>query len=141
MRHEITVTITAPADLVWQTISTVEKWPEWTPTMEQVDRLDDGELRAGSSARVRQPNLPERTWTVTEVTPGRSFTWAHDSRGLRLSADHVIVGERDGGVEVLLTFSMTGFAAPLATLLAGRKVREFVNTEAASLTRWCEAHR
>jgi uncharacterized protein YndB with AHSA1/START domain len=141
MRHEVTVNITAPAELVWQTISDVEKWPEWTPTMEQIDRLDEGEFRVGSSARVRQPNLPERTWTVTELVPGRSFAWAHDSRGLRLSADHVIVGEHDGSVEVLLTISMSGFAAPLATLLAGRKVREFVNTEAASLTRWCEAHR
>jgi uncharacterized protein YndB with AHSA1/START domain len=141
MRHEKTVTITAPAEVVWRTISTVEKWPEWTPTMDQVDRLDEGEFRVGATVRVRQPSLPERTWTVTEVTPGRSFTWTNDSAGLHLSADHVIVSEQDGKVEVLLTFVMSGFAAPLANLLSGRKVREMVNTEAASLTKWCEEHR
>jgi uncharacterized membrane protein len=140
MRHETTVTITAPADLVWQTISAVEKWPEWTPTMDEVT-LDDGEFRVGSTARVRQPGQPARTWRVTELAPGRSFTWASDGPGLHLSADHVIVGEHDGSVDVLLTFSMSGFVAPLANLLSGRKVRELVNTEAASLTKWCEAHR
>jgi uncharacterized protein YndB with AHSA1/START domain len=141
MRHEITKTIDAPAELVWRTISTVEKWPEWTPTMDEVSRLDDGELRVGSTARVRQPKQPERTWTVTELTPGRSFTWATKGPGLRLSADHVIVGERDGKVEVLLTFEMSGFVAPLASLLSGSMVRRLVDTEAASLTKWCEQHR
>ncbi|HEV7648689.1 MAG TPA: SRPBCC family protein [Actinophytocola sp.] len=141
MRHETTVTITAPADLVWRTISTVEKWPEWTPTMDEVSRLDDGELHVGSTARVRQPSQPERTWQVTELAPGRSFTWTSDGPGLHLAADHVIVGEQDGRVEVLLSFEMSGFVAPLANLLSGRKVRQLVDTEAASLTRWCEEHR
>lgn len=141
MRHEITTTITAPADLVWRTISTVEKWPEWTPTMEEISRLDDGELHVGSTARVRQPKQPARTWTVTELTPGRSFTWTTKGAGLHLSADHVIVGEQDGKVAVLLTFEMSGVVAPLANLLSGSMVRRLVDTEAASLTKWCEQHR
>ena len=141
MRHEITVTITAPAELVWQTISDIEKWPEWSPTMDEVRRLDEGEFRVGTTAHVRQPGLPDRTWTVTELTPGRSFTWSTDGPGLHLAADHVIQGEQDGKVEVLLTFRMSGFVAPLAALLSGRKVREFVNTEATSLTKWCQDHR
>lgn len=140
MRHEITVTIDAPAELVWQTVRDVEKWPEWTPTMTSVRRLDDGEFRVGSSAEVRQPKQPPRTWTVTELTPGRSFTWAASSPGVRLSAEHIL-NERDGKVDALLTFTMSGPLAPVASLLAGRMVRRFVDTEATSLKKWCEEHR
>lgn len=140
MRHEITVTIDAPAELVWQAVRDVEKWPEWTPTMTSVRRLDDGEFRVGSSAEVRQPKQRPRTWTVTELTPGRSFTWATSSPGVRLSADHILT-ERDGKVDALLTFTMSGVLAPVASLLAGRMVRRFVDTEATSLKKWCEEHR
>ncbi|GAB1516428.1 SRPBCC family protein [Actinophytocola sp. KF-1] len=136
MRHEVTTTVDAPADLVWRTVKDVEKWPEWTPTMTEI-RLDGDDLRSGASATVRQPKQPERTWTVTELTEGRSFTWTSSGRGLRMSADHVVT-EEHGRTTVLLTFRMAGPLAPLASLLAGKLVRQAVDTEAASLKKWCE---
>ncbi len=136
MRHEVTTTVDAPATLVWRAIKDVEKWPEWTPTMTEV-RLDADELRSGSSATVRQPKQPVRTWTVTELTEGRSFTWTSTGRGLRMTADHVVT-EENGRTTVLLSFSMAGPLAPLAGLLAGKAVRQAVDTEAASLKKWCE---
>ncbi|MFI7677824.1 SRPBCC family protein [Actinophytocola sp. NPDC049390] len=136
MRHEVTTTVDAPADLVWRTVKDVEKWPEWTPTMIEVD-LDGDDLRSGSRATVRQPKQPVRTWTVTELTEGRSFTWTSTGRGLRMSADHVVT-EENGRTSVLLTFSVAGPLAPLANLLAGKLVREAIATEAASLKKWCE---
>lgn len=137
MRHEVTTTIAAPADLVWHTVADVERWPDWTPTMTEVSREDPGDLRKGSTAQVRQPQQPARTWTVTDLVPGHSFTWASTGRGLRLSADHT-VSTTDGKTTVELTFSMAGPLAPLAKLLAGKLIREAVNTEAASLKNWCE---
>lgn len=137
MRHEVTTTIAAPADLVWRTVADVEKWPEWTPTMREVRRKDSGDLRKGSVAAVAQPKQPLRTWTVTELTPGRSFTWASAGRGLRLSADHTVTTD-NGTTVVELTFSLGGLLAPFASLLAGKAIREAVDTEAESLKRWCE---
>jgi uncharacterized protein YndB with AHSA1/START domain len=139
MRHESTITIDAPAALVWQTIHTVEKWPEWTPTMRQVRRLDDGDLRVGSTAEVRQPNQPKRVWTVTELVPDRSFTWVASNLGVRLTAEHTVT-EQDGTVGALLTFELTGRLAAVSALLAGRTIRRLVDLEAASLKKWCEAH-
>ncbi|HEY0451712.1 SRPBCC family protein [Actinophytocola sp.] len=141
MRHEVTLPIDAPAELVWQTMSTVEKWPEWTPTMTEIRRLDDGELRVGSTAEVRQPKQPPRTWTVTELTPGKSFTWVSSGTGLQLAADHVITTDGDGTVGALLTFTVRGVLAPVAGLLAGGAMRRAVDTEAESLKKWCESHR
>jgi uncharacterized membrane protein len=136
MRHEVTTTVDAPADLVWRTVKDVEKWPAWTPTMTEI-HLDGDDLHSGSSATVRQPKQPVRTWTVTELTEGRSFTWTSAGRGLRLSADHVVT-EENGRTTVLLTFAMAGPLAPLAGLLAGKLVRQAVDTEAALLKKWCE---
>jgi uncharacterized membrane protein len=135
MRHESTVTIDAPAALVWQTIHTVEKWPEWTPTMRQVRRLDDGDLRVGSTAEVRQPKQPKRVWTVTELIPDRSFTWVASNLGVRLAAEHTVTEHG-----ALLTFELTGRLAAVSALLAGRTIRRLVDLEAASLKKWCEAH-
>lgn len=137
MRHEVTTTIDAPADLVWHTVKDVEKWPEWTPTTMSEVHLDGDDLRTGATAGVRQPKQPARTWTVTELTEGRSFTWASTGRGLRLSADHVVT-EEDGRTTVLLTFNLAGPMAPLANLLAGKLIRQAIGTEAASLKAWCE---
>ena len=137
MRHEVTTTIDAPADLVWRTVADVERWSEWTPTITEVRRHDDGDLRTGSTAVVRQPKQPARTWTVTELTEGTSFTWTSRGPGLHLSADHIVTTD-NGVTAVALTFSMAGPLAPLANLLAGKAVRAAVDTEAASLKKWCE---
>jgi uncharacterized membrane protein len=139
MRHEVTATVDAPAELVWHTVKDVEKWPEWTPTMTEI-HLDGDDLRTGGTATVRQPRQPVRTWTVTELTEsagGRSFTWTSTGRGLRMSATHAVT-EEGGSTTVLLTFSLAGPLAPLASLLAGRLIRQAVDTEAASLKKWCE---
>ena len=67
--------IDAPAQSLWEVLFDVARWPEWTPTIDSVELLDDGPLQVGSRARIRQPRLPRATWQVTEVVEGRSFTW------------------------------------------------------------------
>ena len=138
MRHEVATRVEAPADVVWQTISVVEKWPEWTPTMESVRRHDQGELTVGSSAEVRQPKQPVRRWTVTEVTPGRAFTWTTSGPGVRFTADHEVTTDADGQVVATLAFTVSGPLAPVVGLLGGRTIRRLVDTEANSLKAWCE---
>jgi carbon monoxide dehydrogenase subunit G len=139
MRYAGTTTIEASADLVWRTVRDVEKWSAWTPTITEVRLHGGGELRQGSVATVRQPKQPAREWTVTELTDG-SFTWTSKAPGLRFSADHTVRTEA-GATTVELTFSVTGPLAPVASLLAGRAIRWAVDTEAASLKKWCESGR
>src|SRR5262245_3762685 len=122
MRHEVTTTIDAPADLVWRAVSDVEKWADWTPTITEITVHGGGELTEGSVATVRQPKQPAREWTVTEVVDGRSFTWTSSSPGLRFSADHTVTTDQDA-TTVELTFSLAGPLAPFANLLAGRAIR------------------
>lgn len=137
MRYEASTTIDAPADRVWHTVKDVERWAEWTPTISEIRLRHGDELVRGSVATVRQPRQPARDWTVTDLVDGRSFTWTSTGPGLRFSAGHV-VAEEGGTTTVTLSFSIAGPLAPVAKLLAGKAIRWAVDTEAASLRKWCE---
>jgi uncharacterized membrane protein len=58
LRVSDTIRIDARADVVWAVTVDVERWPEWSPTVTSVTRLDDGPLRRGSVARLEQPLQP-----------------------------------------------------------------------------------
>ncbi|MFE0173198.1 SRPBCC family protein [Streptomyces sp. NPDC059002] len=137
MRHAVTMAIDAPADQVWRTVRDVERWPDWTPTVTGVRLHGGGDIEQGSVVTVHQPKQPVREWTVTELVDGTSFTWVSRSPGLRLAAGHV-VRSAGGPTTVELTFSVAGPLAPVAKLLAGKAIRLAVDTEAASLKKWCE---
>ena len=75
MERLFTTQVDAPADDVWRLFVDVERWPELTESMREVSRIDSGPLRLGSEALIKQPGLARARWKVTELEPGRSFTW------------------------------------------------------------------
>lgn len=137
MRYAVNATIDAPPDVVWQAIKDVEKWSDWTPTVDEITVHGGGELKQGTVATVRQPKQPVRDWTVTELADGHSFTWTSRGPGLRFAADHIVTKAEDK-TRVELTFSVAGPLAPLASMMAGKWIRSAIDTEAASLKKWCE---
>lgn len=96
MRWTHSVPIDAPADLVWEIVTDVEGWPRHISTVRAVQRLDEGPLRVGSSARIEQPGQPPAVWTVTRLDPGREFSWGTARRGLRMTGTHRVVAEAAG---------------------------------------------
>lgn len=139
MRVETTVDIDAPAERVWEVMADVERWPEWTASVVRAERLDDGPLRLGSRARLKQPRFPPVLWEVTELEPGRSFAWTAKNVGLTSVGRHRVVARRDGGATVTLTLEQEGPLAPLLALLTAKLTRRYVDTEAQGLKRRCEA--
>jgi uncharacterized membrane protein len=132
------VTVAAPPERVWEVLTEVERWPERISTVDSVERLDDGPLRVGSRTRLQQPRLPEAVWTVTDVDEGRSFTWESRSRGVAISAGHVV--EPHGTTTRLtLSVSLSGPLAPVGWLMTRGLTRRYVETEAASIKRVAEA--
>jgi carbon monoxide dehydrogenase subunit G len=132
------VTVAAPPERVWEVLTEVERWPERIPTVDSVERLDDGPLRVGSRTRLQQPRLPEAVWTVTDVDEGRSFTWESRSRGVAISADHVV--EPHGtATRLTLSVDLSGPLAPIGWLMTRGLTRRYVETEAASIKRVAEA--
>ena len=60
MRIEDSIDIAAPVERVWELTMDVESWPQLTPTITSVKRLDHGPLAVGSAARIKQPAQAER---------------------------------------------------------------------------------
>ena len=135
MTHfRITVDIPAPADRVWAVIADVERWPEWTPTVTRIQRLDRGPLAVGSRARIRQPKLPPAVWRVSELHEGRSFTWVSRSPGVCVIAEHGV--EATGtGARATLSIRFSGWFGPLIAHLTRRLTERYLALEAQGLSK------
>jgi uncharacterized protein YndB with AHSA1/START domain len=138
-RYEATVDISAPADKVWAVLTAVERWPEWTPSMAKLERLDAGELAVGSRVRIRQPKLPVAVWRVTALEPGRCLEWQYRSPLLLAVGSHAVKTNVSGGTTVTLVLEQNGLLTPLLTLLYGGLTRRYVEMEAQGLKRRCES--
>ncbi|OBG41152.1 SRPBCC family protein [Mycolicibacter heraklionensis] len=139
MHYTRTDPIAARPSEVWAVLTDVERWPDWTASMREIVRLDTGPLRVGSTARVRQPTGRPMVWTVTEIVHERSFTWTASTAGIRFTGFHELT-PTGSGVRAALTFTVTGPMAWLAGLLAGGRIRRYVDMEADGLKRRSEGH-
>ena len=124
--------IDAPTEPVVDVLFDVVHWPDWTPTVDGVERLDDGPFRVGSRARVRQPRLPRAEWRVTEIVDGRSFTWEAKGPGMRTIGRHEVVPDGQGS-RVTLSIEQTGPMGAVAALVWRGLTQRYIELEAESL--------
>jgi uncharacterized membrane protein len=123
-------TIGAPADVVWQLSTDVTDWPTYMPTVRSVERLDEGPLRLGSRARIKQPGQRTAVWEVTSLEPGHQFSWRSERRGVAMTGTHRVDPEGAGSRNTL-TIEMTGPLAPVLGALLGPLMRRVLRTENA----------
>ncbi|MEU0504388.1 SRPBCC family protein [Nocardia sp. NPDC005998] len=138
MHFEITIDIDASPETVWRILTDVETWPEWTESIRSVRRLDSGEFTVGSRAEIRQPRLPTAIWTVTELIPGRSFTWRATSPGITTTAGHELI-DRIGSVTVRLVIDQTGSLGRLFGWATARLTRRYLELESHGLKQRAES--
>ena len=124
--------IEAPTRPVWEVLYDVVRWPEWTPTIDSVERLDDGPFGVGSRAKVRQPKLPQAQWEVTEVVDGRNFTWEAKGPGMKTIARHEVVPD-GAGSKVTLSIEQTGPMGAVAAFVWRSLTQRYIELEAESL--------
>ncbi|KGN35490.1 SRPBCC family protein [Knoellia subterranea] len=135
MEQSIEIDIDATPERVWEVMSDVERWPEWTETVTAVTRLDsDGALGLGARARVEQPKLPPTEYVVSEFDPGRAFTWLATGPGVRTTARHMITARPEGGAHVRLSVEQAGpLGAVMGRLFFKGLTDRYLATEAAGL--------
>ena len=137
--YSSSIDIEAPPSVVWDILSDVERWPNWTPTVTRLTKLTPGPLAVGMVARIIQPKLPPGIWRVTEIHNGHDFTWVNHTIGLRVIGSHVVDPLPTGDSRVTVSIRFVGLLAPMVGLLVRRLNEDYVATETKSLKARSEA--
>lgn len=133
----MTTAVSAPPEEAWRLFVDVGRWPKMTKSIREVRRVDDGPLRVSSEAIVRQPRLPRARWRVTELEPGRSFTWETTAGGVTAVGGHVVEPAGRGSV-ITLTLRWHGPLAGLTQALLGRLSHRYLSMEMEGFRRTAE---
>jgi len=131
IRHESEVR--APVTAVWDVYADVPHWPRWTASVTSAEYVVGDEIADGALVRIRQPKLPVMTWEVTEVSPGRSWSWVSHSPGSRTIASHELTPHADGTTGMVQTIVHEGWAGNLLGRLLARQTRRYLAMEAEGL--------
>jgi len=133
MITECAIDIDAPAGLVWSVFSDVQRWPEWTASVTRLRGLDGPELLVGRRFAIKQPRMPELVWTVTEVSPGTSWTWEQRSPGGLTVARHEVTATGEHTTRVSQRLDQRGPVGALFGMLTRGMTRRYLDMEATGL--------
>lgn len=140
MEHRVTAHAAATPEDVWRLFVDVERWPELTESITEVRRLDRGPFGLGSEALISQPRLLKARWKVTEIEPGRSFTWETNAVGVTTIGRH-LVEPHESGSTITLSLSQAGPLAGIVGRLVGTRARRYLSMELEGFRRGAESAR
>lgn len=138
MKVDDTIHIEASPEIVWRVTRDVARWPEWTPTVSAVTRVDQGPFGLASVVRIKQPMQPEAQWVVTVFDEDRCFAWETRRPGLRITATHELVPD-DTGTTNILRVETEGMVATLLRPLLGMALPRALAQENHGLKARCES--
>lgn len=118
-------------------LADVQRWPEWTRSIDSVRLLNGKELAVGVRAAIKQPRMPLITWTVDDLTPDQGFTWTAASMGTKTVATHAIEPAPNGS-RVTLALKQTGALFRLMPWVKSMS-RRYIEMEAQGLKTRSEA--
>jgi uncharacterized membrane protein len=133
MITEDSVEIDAPAQLVWEVFSDVQRWPEWTASVTSLEGKDGANLAVGKRFSIKQPGMSKLVWKVTEIDPGSYWTWVQRSPGVRVSARHWVIPQPGGGTVVRQQLEQRGVLGALVGRMMIKKTKRFLELEAQGL--------
>lgn len=130
-----TATIDAPIERVWALTLDLDGLPSTTPTVTKVERLDPGPVAVGSRARLEQPGLPPRIWTVDELDAPHRFAWSTRLLGVRMTGVHELAPVGGSRCELTLRVAFSGRGAALLGRLGRRSIARSLAAESAGFAR------
>ena len=127
------VDIDAPATVVWDVFSDVEHWPEWTDSVTSLVALDGPGLAVGRRFEIKQPRMPKLVWEVTDLAPGKSWTWVQRSPGGLTTASHDVTALSESRTRVRQQLDQRGPVGAVVGLLMRRMTRRYLELESQGL--------
>lgn len=128
----VTIEIDAPPSRVWQVMSDVDRWHEWTPSVTSIARPGGDSFGVGTKAWVRQPKFPPALWTVSSIDPGKSFTWVSTAPGMRVVGRHSVEATATGS-RAILNLTYSGMLGGLFARLTAGITERYIGYEARGL--------
>ena len=135
------IEIDASAGVVWDVFVDVERWPEWTASVERIVALDGPAIEVGNRFEIKQPRMPTLVWEVTEVRPGVSWTWRQRSPGGTTLASHEVVPLGSNATRVLQRIDQRGPIGILVGVAMRKLTRRYLELEAQGLKARSEERR
>jgi uncharacterized protein YndB with AHSA1/START domain len=139
MEYRTSIEIDAPPEVVWAVLTDVERWPEWTKSMQHVEFVEGAGLKQGTKVRIKQPRLPVMVWEVVDVEPRRVFTWQATSGGMASVGDHRLSVASPNRTTAEFGIGQSGALAPIIGLFTAGLTRRYVQMEAEGLKRRSES--
>jgi uncharacterized membrane protein len=133
MITEDSIEIHAPAQLVWEVFSDVQRWPEWTASVTSLVGKDGANLAVGKRFSIKQPGMSKLVWKVTEIDHGSSWTWVQRSPGVLVTARHWVTGQPGGRTLVRQQLEQRGVLGALVGRMMIKKTKRFLELEAQGL--------
>lgn len=139
MEYRTSIEIDASPEAVWAVLADVERWPEWTNSMQRIEFVEGADLKRGATVRIKQPRLPVMVWEVIDMEPNRVFTWQAESGGMTSVGDHRLLARSAERTTAEFGIRQTGALAPIIGLFTAGMVRRYVQMEAGGLKRRSES--
>jgi uncharacterized membrane protein len=139
MKTDSSVEINASAATVWDVFVDVERWPDWTTSVTSLTALDGPGLAVGKRFEIKQPRLPKLVWEVTEVDPGRSWTWRQHSLGGTTFASHEVITNGDDRTLVRQSIDQRGPIGVTVGALMRGTTKKYLALEGQGLKKASEA--
>lgn len=139
-KFSISIDIAAPPARVWEVMSDVERWHEWTASVTSVKQLTEGPFAIGTRVVIKQPKFPPAFWEVIQLEPGRSFTWESVAPGFRAVGQHS-VDATSAGSRATLVLDYQGLFGGLMGAMTAAITQRYVTMEANGLKTRSESPR
>ena len=92
----------------------------------------------GSEATVKQSSGRQARWRVTEMEPGRSFTWESKAGLVTIIGVHAVAPDGEGSV-ITLTLDLRGPLSGVVGALTGRSTVKNITMEMEGFRRTAES--
>ncbi|GAB2540391.1 SRPBCC family protein [Nocardia heshunensis] len=117
-----TVEIDAPAELVWQVLTDVDKYGEWNPFCLECETTLEPGSPIDMKVRLVGPKPKQQREFIRTHTPGVEFSYAMKPAPLGLLSSersHTVTALDDGRTRYLSHFQLNGPLAPVVSGLLG----------------------
>ena len=132
------IEIKATPARVWEVLSNVARWPEWTPSILTVEHVSEP-FGNGSTATVHPLGNPTSVYTVTRWEPGHGFDWETKVRGTTAIGGHWVEPAGDGRSVATLTLDIPGVIGTLFKPMLSRGILRNLDMEINGLKKRSEA--